>query len=260
MSYEREEIMKRRAERKKKIRRRRLFTGFLTFVFFSLIVLVILCYTVLFPIKSVAAVGSKLYTSEQIITASGLSEDDNLFRVSEKELTEKIRVKLPFIDSIKIKRKFPDELIITASDAKEFACIKDSDIYYTLSQKGYVLNSYSEKPDVLELICNNKPLALGEKAALKEVKEANLLKQLTDSLMAENIKIDNINVTDILNITAMVEGRFIVNFGNSTNLDKKIAHLGGVVLKIDKEKTGKIDLSMWTSQKKEAAFVESEIN
>ena len=41
---------------------------------------------------------------------------------------------------------------------------------------------------------------------------------------------------------------------------KKIAHLKGMVSKIDEDKSGKINLSMWTSQKTEGTFVESEIN
>jgi len=261
MSYEREEIMKRRAERKKRIRRRRIFTAFLSFVFISLLVLVILCFTVLFPIKTVSAKGSKLYTAEQIVTASGITEKNNLFTVSEKELTEKIRVKLPFVDAIEIKRELPDTLIITATDAKECACIKDGDTYYTLSRKGYVLSSYPEKPEgVFLIVCNSKPLTLGEKAELKKENEINAISLVVDNLTTKKIVIDYIDVSDILNITAKVEGRFVVNFGNSANLDKKIAHLSAMVSKIEENKTGKINLSMWTSQKTEGTFVEGDIN
>ena len=121
MTYEQEDIKRRRAKRRRKIRRKRIITGFISFLFLSFVVLSILCFTVFFSIKRVSVSGSKIYTPEQIIKASGITQDNNLLLVFEDKLTEKIRIKLPFVDGIKIKRDFPDRLILTVIDAKEYA-------------------------------------------------------------------------------------------------------------------------------------------
>ncbi len=261
MSNEREEAIKRRQARKRKIRRRRIRTAFITFIILSLIVGVVLCFTVLFPIKNISASGSKLYTAEQLISSSGIKNEDNLLLVNEDKVLEKIRETLHFVDSIKIEKKLPDSLSIVATDAKEYACFKNENSYYTVSKSGYLLKSYEEIPDNTFLIVTDiEKAVLGEQIILKDSNSAELLKTMVNSLEKNGIPINYIDVSDNLNLEIKVCGRFIVNLGTHTNLEKKILHLSGMVDGIDKTKTGRINLSMWTSSKTEGSFVEGSID
>lgn len=261
MTYDQNDVKRRRAERRRAIRRRRIIKGLISFFIISIIVFAVLCITVLFPVKRVSVMGSNMYTPNQISSASGITQKTNMFLVSADSLTEKVRLKLPFVDSIKVKRDFPDRLILTVSDAKEYATIKYGNEYYTVSKKGFVLKKYGEKPEnIFEVICNPDSLSLGTSAKLKDENQAALIEEIVKNLEAKQIKIDYVDVTDTVNIKAKICGRFLVNFGTNTNIDKKVAHLNGMVQKIDESKTGKINLSMWTSQKTEGSFVESDIN
>ena len=211
--------------------------------------------------KNISASGSKLYTAEQLISASGITSEDNLILVNKEDTLEKIRHTLHFVDDIKIEKELPDSIHITATDAKEYASFKEGDLYYTISKSGYVLKSYEEKPkNVFLIITDFEKAVLGEKAIIKNSNSAELLKTMVDCLNQKDIPIDAINVSDSLNIEARVCGRFIVNFGTNTNLEKKILHLSGMVNEIEKTKTGRINLSMWTSSKTEGSFVEGSIN
>lgn len=260
MNYSQEDVNRRRKERRRKIRKKRMISGLISFFILSLVVLAILCVTVFFPIERVTVTSSKKYTPQQVVDAAGITQDTNLIVVSENKLTEKIREKLPFVDSIKLKRDFPNHLIISVNDAKEYAVIKKGGEYYTISKKGYVLCKYSEKPEnILEIICGKKNLTLGKMAELSSKSEVSAVENIVTYLNQKSIPTDYVDVSDSLNLEVKICGRFIVNFGTSANLDKKIAHLDGMVKKIDQEKTGKINLSMWSSQKTEGTFVEGDI-
>ena len=135
MSNQQREVSKKRKTRKKKKSKRRILVGILSFLFISLIVLAVLSLTVLFPIKEVSITGSNIYTPEQILDASDITTDTNLLVIREENLAEKIREKLPFVDSIKIERELPSKLYITAKDAKEEAVFKAGEEFYTVSKK-----------------------------------------------------------------------------------------------------------------------------
>lgn len=260
METERELLLKRRKERRKKIRKRRILTAFITFLILSLAALVILCFTVFFSVEQVVASGSKLYTNKEIISAANLSNKDNLLLVNEKDLTVKIREKLPFIDSIEIEREFPSTIIIKANDAKEYAVFRVEDKYFSVSKKGFVLKEYTEKPENLFLlICDKAKFTLGKQVEIKNTVENETLKAITENLISKEIKIDYVDVTDSLSLKAKVDGRFIVNFGTNTYIDNKISHLKGMLLKIDENKTGNINLSMWTPEKTEGSFVQGDV-
>jgi len=237
MGYSNDEVKRRREERRRIIRRKRIVTALITFAIVSVIVFAILSVTVLFPVKHVSVTGSKIYNAKQIVDASGVTQDTNMILASAKNLGDKIRLKLPFVDYIKIKRDFPDRLIITVVDAKEYAVIKNGDSYYTISKKGYAINKNQEKPDgIFEIMCSVNAVTLGTKVELKDKKQSDILETVIKNLEAKAIDIDYIDVTNSVNLKAKICGRFLVNFGTNANLEKKIAHLKGMVEKIDGDK------------------------
>ena len=64
------------------------------------------------------------------------------------------------------------------------------------------------------------------------------------------------DITDELAITVKAENRFNVNFGSANFLENKFAHLAGMIKNIGADKTGKINLSMWTNSQTQGTFVE----
>ena len=250
------DVQKRRAERRKKIRRRRLKIAFIFFLIIAVVIFAIMCFTVLFPIKRISVSGSEIYSKAEIIKASGLTTDDNLFVVSEDKIEENIRKSLPYIDSVSLKRNLPDAVALTVTDAKEFACYKTGDTYSIVSEKGYVLSSQPECPEnVFEIITSGVSANISEILIYDNAAEEELVKELITILSEKEINIDTIDVTNILDISISIEGKFTVSLGTSDYLSEKIAHLYSMINSIGDRK-GKINLSMWTPNNTQGSFVE----
>ena len=232
--------------------------GFTFFLVLLVIVGVILSLTVLFPIKSITAKGSEKYTSEQIVAMSGINIDDNLFVSSVN--TDALREKLPYIESVKIKRTLPDGITITVKDAVPYACYYSGGKYYTVSKSGYVLEIGGEKPDSLfEIRAEGVKCVLGKAVAFSSQKTEDLISEIGGLAEEYGISVNYIDVTDELTVTLKAENRFIVNFGTSNFLQNKFAHLAGMIKNIEETKTGKINLSMWTAENTEGTFVAGDI-
>lgn len=255
-----DEFLRKRKERQARIRKRRLIISFAIVIILLLIVGVILSLTVLFPISELSASGSKVYTNKQIITASQINNGDNIFSLSEKDTLKTLKSKLPFIESIKFKRTLPDKLEIIVTDAKEYACYQYKGKYYTVSQDGWVLKEYIEIPqNAFYIICNDVKCKVGSEVEFSKDSTHELSEQIGDLLTKYKISVNYIDITNEIVLKAKVENRFVVNFGTSSNLENKVKHLYTMMQKIEENKTGNINLSMWNSQNTQGTFVETDI-
>ena len=248
-------VEERRKLRRKKIRKRRLLISFFVFLLISLITLVIMCFTIFFPIQKITIKGSELYTKKQITKACGIVVGDNLFAISESKLQERARMQLPYVDSITIERKIPDTLILTVKDAQEYACYNSEDKYFVVSKKGYVLAEYSEPPqNVFQITSGKVSCEIGKPVKFEDENKSVIINNLINNLDLNEIKINSIDASNIIEIKAVVNDIYTVNFGTEENLDRKIAHLSGMIKSIGDRK-GNIDLSMWTPSNTQGSFV-----
>ena len=252
------EVNKRRAQRQKRARRRRLKTAFIFFLIIALLTLAIMCFTVFFPIKLINVSGSEIYSKSEIIKASKLTTDDNLFIVSEEEIESNIRKALPYIDSVKLKRVLPDAVVLNITDAREYAYYQTGDSYFILSDSGYILKEQTETPEnVFQIVTSGIEGKVAQKAVYKNDVEEQLVNTIIAALNQKEINIDKIDVSNILELSLEVEGRFTVVLGTTDYTEEKIAHLAGMIESITDRK-GKINLSMWTPTNSQGSFVEED--
>lgn len=255
-NIQRDEFIKKRVARQKKIRKRRLTALLILFIILLICVGAILSFTVFFPIKNISADGSRIYSSEEIIRISGIEIGDNLFAVSESDTEKRLKGSLPYVESITFDREFPGTLKIKVKDADEYACYKVGKKYYTVSRNGWVLKESYEADEKL-FVVNAKGLKckVGAEAQFEDAEQKALCDRIIDALSAENIKINEIDISNKIALKIKVEGRFEVNLGTSNNIEEKILHLGSMIEEIPKKKGGKINLSMWTSTNTNGTFV-----
>ena len=253
-----DEFLRKRKERQKRARKRRLIASFIFFIIFLLLVGVILSLTVLFPISKLNISGSKIYTSKQISDACGIDLGDNLFTVSQKDALDKLKEKLPFIETVKFERTLPDTLKITVTDAKKYACYEINGKFYTVSKSGWVLEKTKEKAEnVFLVMAKGVKCNVGEQIEFEKEETKLQIECLVESLNQEKVNIDYINVTNNINLIAGVDSRFEVEFGTENSLDNKIKHFKSMIDNIEETKTGHIDLSVWNNQNKQGIFVEN---
>lgn len=258
MSYTPEEVKKRRKERRKKIRRKRIKSALIVLLILALCVFTVLSLTVLFPVKQISANGSMLYTEQQIIKASKITQDSNIFRVTEKEISQNVQTRLPYIDTVKIKKVLPDKIILNVTDAKEYLCYKTGDKFCVVSKNNICLNIYDKIPDGVFLVkCKKVRCEIGKSVVFEDNETRKIKDEIIEKLDEQGILINEIDVSKKFNITLKIENRFNVSLGENTDLDKKINHLAGMIKNIEGEKTGNIDLSMWKSDNAKGSFTSS---
>ena len=102
-------------------------------------------------------------------------------------------------------------------------------------------------------------MTVGKEVIFASEKTGELIQRLLVAVKERNLSVNAIDVSEELSIQMKVEGRFLVDLGTSNDLENKIGHLTAMIDSIDPEKTGKINLSMWTSAKTEGTFVPCEI-
>lgn len=250
-----DEFTRKRKARQRKIRKRRIkiFIGFL--VVALLITGAALSLTVLFPIDSITVTGSEKYTAEEILSAAGIKKGDNLFTA--KADASAMAKKLPYVQSVQTVRKLPGSLTLKVKDAAEYACYKADGKYFTVSRSLHVLNRCDEPPEnMLLILAGNVSCKVGEDVQYGDNKAGGLIEQIEKSAEEYSLTLNRIDITDELAISVKTEGRFVVNFGTSNGLDGKFAHLASMIKNIDAQKTGTVNLSMWSSSNTEGTFVE----
>ncbi len=260
MARQMDEFERRRALRQKRIRRRRAFIALWVTLILLLLTGLVLCLTVLFPIEKVTASGSKLYTEQQIVRYSGLNAEDNLFSFSREKTVNRLREKLPYVDSAKFELVLPDTVKIKVTDAKEHFAFQKGNSFFVVSTSGYVLKKTNElEPEIPNILGIEGSFKVAQKAAYKDDKKQQML-ETTLSLLEENeVSTQWIDLSDPLDIKVKVANRFVVRLGASSELEGKIRHLAGMIKSMDEESTGNINLSMWNSTKKEGTFVRGSI-
>ncbi|MBQ6815890.1 MAG: FtsQ-type POTRA domain-containing protein [Clostridia bacterium] len=249
---------------KAKRRRKKMRVAAVLLAIFALLACVmwVLCCTVFFPIKTIAVKGNGVYTTEQIISASGVTVGDKLFGVSENRVEKAVTTTLPYVKTLQIKRNLFDSIEIKVTETYDVYCFNNNGVFYTTDADYKALKEFSQKPNgVTEIILTKQPeIKLGHEIEIDE-NSVDLIKQIMRIFNYSNLKIDYLNISNTSSITAGIENRFSVNLGSIENISGKTEHLCAMIKEINvkngAESTGKIDLSVWTSQKREGYFEET---
>lgn len=244
------EIQKRRKAKKAKRRKAALKRFLVLLCVVAVITLAVLSLTVFFPIGKIT-VDSKdcIYTSEEIIKASGIKKGENLW-MSGLDAEENIPIKLPFIANAEVKRKFPSSIVIKTTPAKAVYNIMVENEHYVCDSEYKVLKITQESDASLMLISGidiNKT-KVGNNISFTDAKKQELLEKLFGLLTDKNIKVNSVDVTELMEMKIRVENRFNVELGSSANIDLKVAHLAGMLNKVDKDVVGSIDLTEYTPE------------
>ncbi len=250
-----DEFIRKRIERQKRIRKRRMLFGFFFFIILSICVAIVLSFTVFFPIENLTATGSAIYTDKEILSSAGIKKGDNLLAISEKAVLNQLKKKLPYIETVEFEKTLPSTLKVKVSDAEEFAAYSKKDVYYTVSESGWVLKKDTVAPENIYVVLGvDVECKVGTQIIFKDEETATLVKEISKSLLANEMHIDYIDVTDKVSIYIGVDDRFTVELGTSNFINEKINHLAGMIEKIPEENRGKINLSMWTTDNTQGTF------
>ena len=135
------------AARGSKYRRRRGRFGVLYKLLSVLLILaaIVAGCIVFFRVEEITVAGSTTYTEQQIIDASGVELEDNLFLIRKVPTGRKILNALPYIKDVNIRRALPNGLQITVNECIPVAALEgEEDTWWLMDSSGKLLEQGDE--------------------------------------------------------------------------------------------------------------------
>ncbi|MCL2568749.1 MAG: FtsQ-type POTRA domain-containing protein [Oscillospiraceae bacterium] len=229
-------------------RKRSIWGRLVTFLVICLVLF--LGVSVFFRVDEIRVVGETRYTADQIIRASGISQGDHLFLISEQSAVEGIQRALPYVGQAEIRRRFPNRLEIRVSETIPMAIIRLETGYLILDRDARILERTETTPLIrlIELRGLPEPISPREGAAL-HLGEAgqDRLRYLRDILnviatLGLSSQISTLDMTELHNPEMLFDGRFTVRLGPNRNLRQKMDMLVSIVATMSDYDAGLIDL------------------
>ena len=218
-----------KARRKKRKKRGCIYSLILLFA----AIFIVLSLTVLFRCEKIMVTGDSDYTQEEIIHASGLKLDKNIFLSDRNSAKTLIESKLPLVEDARISIRFPNALEIHVTKAVPAAALKYENQYIMLSRKGKVLKIQASMP-------NDIPVVSG--LSIKEVQEGKHIQyerkeagEILSSLIQQwgeqqtGLSMTEIHFTESLGISLKFDNRLNVQIGTYLDMDTKISFAGSII-------------------------------
>lgn len=184
--------------------------------------------TVLFKISEIVVEtpeGDVAYDTSRITEAFGHVQGENLFGFQAKETQQNMAAALPYLENVRIRRRLPDTVIIAVTPATEASVVESASGWAVLSQSYKVLRLEAEPPEGLVRINGVQAEAPtpGQPLRLTEEDKLPLLKTLLEKTAAQGLApIDEIDLSNTLELSFLYQGRIRIVLGTSNDLDYKL--------------------------------------
>ncbi len=217
-----------RLNSRKRIRRRKRMMNVYGLVVILLVLTagITISYTFLFNINEIRVSGeSDMYSAEEIVTASGIKEGDNLLRLDAKKSEQRILDELLYVETAKVDRDFPSSLEITVSRCIPAFNVNYGDGTLLVSKKGKILADNGFITDGLPIIYGFDP---ADTSAGKTIESLNTHKNeaflaIISTLSSKNDdKISTVDMSDEHSIIVNYKNGIIFKMGNWSDVEYKL--------------------------------------
>ena len=144
-------MARQRSHRSRRRRRGRFGGLYRFFAVLAVIAAVAAACVIFFRVNEVSVVGNVRYTAEEIVQISGIQSGDNLITLSKAHIAGVIRTRLPYVESVSIRRSLPDGVIIEVHERVAVASVESDQGSWLISSQGKVLEEKSSA-SVMEII------------------------------------------------------------------------------------------------------------
>lgn len=230
-------------------RRRRGRFSFLYRIFSLLLIcaLFVAALTLFFKVKDFEINGNTRYTDEQILAASGLHFEGNLFLLNKYAAAGDIFRKLPYISEVSIRRDLPDTLCIDVKETTAAAVIgDDAGALWRISPKGKILEPAEER-GTLALVSGVtvEPAQEGEMMVIANTTKHEALLSLLAALDARAMlqETQAIYLDDDSYLTMRYLDRFTVRLLWTADFNYKMESLCAIVQRLEANETGLVNMT-----------------
>ncbi len=190
--------------------------------------------------------GMAYYSIEDIISMSGITMGNNMFKENLNVAVEKIQA-APYVKSANIVRKFPNALIINVEERIFRAFVDYVGSYVCIDDTGFVVNIINKSQKVTNEPCIIgitpkdlvKGFVVGEMLnaddPIKLQRVVNLLNLIDKNQL--QIDIETIDITNVNEVLVKLRDKDItINFGDMSNMNLKIQFLPEILNDVGNKK------------------------
>lgn len=184
----------------------------------------------LFNIKEINVTGNSKLSKEEIISLSKLKTDENTFKVSKKNIKNKVKANA-YIENVKIRRKLPDKVEIIVVERVATYMIPFANSYIYINNQGYMLEITSQKAEMPAIVGISTPeeeLHEGQRLISEDLVKLGEVLQIMESANANEL-VDLITKIDISNrqdyILTLEKEKKAIHLGDVSNLSTKMAYV-----------------------------------
>lgn len=237
-----------RAARRRKRSKKKYTLYYLLALVLMLCIGVALSLTVFFKIESIQVVGDTRYAKEQLIDAAGIRRGENLFRVSQKDSSEKLIAGYPYIAQVRLQRVLPNSLLLHVTEAQPKAAIETGQAYMLLDERARVLEAdLAACPEGYFRVVGFSAEGLPPGAFLAEQDQERLrvLLEIQASITANALsKIKLADLSNLADIWLLYDGRVAIELGGQLDIDYKIRAAKSVIdVSVTDTTVGTLDVS-----------------
>lgn len=222
--------------------------------FFLVAILIAIVITVffhpVFNLKDVEIVGTNRYTSDQVVSSSNLSLNENIFVQVLKNGNIDLS-KLPYIKSYKYEYKLPDKIVISVVERTPvyIAYNKDVNKYYLIDREGYILEESkpektSEEQVFVYGIVFSEDFDVGDKINDIDKSKLDMFLNIKNELknVIASASVTKVSFENALTIITLNDKLNVV-FSDDKNLKYVIAFLNEIINNVGIDSIGTIDMT-----------------
>lgn len=203
-----------------------------------------------FNLENVELNETMKYSKEDIVNKAGIEVGKNIF-IEYFKSDKKAVTTLPYVESIKLKLKLPNEIKIDVVErtSKYFAYDKDNNKFFSLSDDGYILEEVdinSKKNDEILLtgVTFDDEVMLGKKINDTDLAKIEIYKKIEKEFKKDEISGEITKVSFENSLTTItINDKLNIIFPNDTDLEYKMVFLKTILQSIAEDSVGVIDMT-----------------
>ena len=216
----------------KRIRRRKKnMTGYYFLVaFLAALIAVTLSLTILFNVSKIdiEGIAGTTYNSENIVSASGIREGENLVRMDTGKIREKMLEELLYIDDVQVKKSFPNKVIIAVTPSIPEAYVECKGGYMKISRNWRIIG-HTETPENDGLIViNGFDCKSNEEKTVMESNDPDkdtALKLILDEIREQGLqKMVAVDISDKYDIVLNYDNRINIKIEKPVDVEYKLRY------------------------------------
>lgn len=202
----------------------------------------------IFNVNNIKISGNSKLTESEIISLSGIEQNENIFRISKSKTIKNIKQNA-YVNEVSISKKIPNGIEITIEERKPSYMLEYGNAYVYINTQGYMLEVSSQKldlPIILGYSTSQEKLEAGNRLEEEDLIKLGTVIKLMNAATNNSIAnlITTINISNAENYTIYMESeKKTAYLGDCSNLETRMLYLVGII-NSEKNISGEIFLNM----------------